>query len=116
MKKGPASASSEARFREIVHVLVNGQALQKLHVRDREYREKVLSELARRRELAREQIEHLIHDRDRLVAAFDRARLAANDVVGDLTEFDELSEEVARLRLYTWHLGPRHELNQSTKI
>jgi len=63
----------------------------------REYREKVLSELARRRELAREQIEHLIHDRDRLVAAFDRARLAANDVVGDLTEFDELSEEVARI-------------------
>jgi hypothetical protein len=47
--------------------------------------------------LAREQIEHLIHDRDRLVAAFDRARLAANDVVGDLTEFDELSEEVARI-------------------
>ena len=63
----------------------------------REYREKVLSELARRRELAREQIEHLIHDRDRLVAAFDRARLAANDVVGDLTEFDELSEEVSRI-------------------
>ena len=63
----------------------------------REYREKVLSELARRRELAREQIEHLIHDRDRLVAAFDRARSAANDVVGDLTEFDELSEEVARI-------------------
>lgn len=66
-------------------------------VEAREYREKVLSELARRRELAREQIEHLIHDRDRLVAAFDRARLAANDVVGDLTEFDELSEEVARI-------------------
>jgi len=63
----------------------------------REYREKVLSELARRRELAREQIERLIHDRDRLVAAFDRARLAANDVVGDLTEFDELSDEVARI-------------------
>jgi hypothetical protein len=63
----------------------------------REYREKVLSELARRRERAREQIEHLIHDRDRLVAAFDRARAAANDVVGDLAEFDELSEEVARV-------------------
>ena len=63
----------------------------------REYREKVLSELARRRELAREQIEHLIHDRDRLVSEFDRARLAANDVVGDLTEFDELSDEVARI-------------------
>jgi cell division septum initiation protein DivIVA len=66
-------------------------------VEAREYREKVLSELARRRELAREQIEHLIHDRDRLVAAFDRARAAANEVVGDLAEFDELSEEVARV-------------------
>ena len=61
----------------------------------REYREKVLSELARRRELARQQIEQLIHSRDRLVNAFDRARLAANDVVGDLAEFDDLSNEVA---------------------
>jgi hypothetical protein len=55
----------------------------------------VLSELARRRELARQQIEQLIHSRDRLVNAFDRARLAANDVVGDLAEFDDLSNEVA---------------------
>jgi len=62
----------------------------------REYREKVLSELARRRELAREQIEQLIHARDRLVVAFDRARIAANDVVGDLAEFDDLSAEVER--------------------
>jgi len=62
----------------------------------REYREKVLSELARRRELAREQIEQLIHARDRLVSAFDRARVAANDVVGDLAEFDDLSAEVER--------------------
>lgn len=62
----------------------------------REYREKVLTELARRRELAREQIEQLIHARDRLVSAFDRARVAANDVVGDLAEFDDLSAEVER--------------------
>ena len=62
----------------------------------REYRERVLAELARRRELAREQIESLIHARDRLVKAFERARVAANDVVGDLDEFEELSEEVAR--------------------
>jgi len=62
----------------------------------REYRERVLAELARRRELAREQIESLIHARDRLVKAFERARIAANDVVGDLDEFEELSEEVAR--------------------
>ena len=60
----------------------------------RAYREKVLSELSRRRELAREQIEHLIHHRDRLATAFERARLAATDVVGDLDEFDELAEEV----------------------
>ena len=65
----------------------------------REYREKVLSELARRRELAREQIEQLIHARDRLVSAFDRARVAANDVVGDLAEFDDLSAEVERAAL-----------------
>lgn len=62
----------------------------------REYRERVLAELARRREHAREQIEMLIHARDRLVKAFERARVAANDVVGDLDEFEELSEEVAR--------------------
>ena len=62
----------------------------------REYRERVLAELARRRELAREQIEMLIHARDRLVKAFERARVAANEVVGDLDEFEELSEEVAR--------------------
>ena len=62
----------------------------------REYRERVLAELAKRRELAREQIEMLIHARDRLVKAFERARVAANEVVGDLDEFEELSEEVAR--------------------
>lgn len=60
----------------------------------RAYREKVLSELSRRRELAREQIEHLIHHRDRLATAFERARLAATDVVGDLDEFDELADEI----------------------
>lgn len=62
----------------------------------RAYREKVLSELSRRRELAREQIEHLIHHRDRLATAFERARLAATDVVGNLDEFDELAEEIEK--------------------
>ena len=62
----------------------------------REYRERVLAELARRREVAREQIEMLVHARDRLVKAFERARVAANDVVGDLDEFEELSDEVSR--------------------
>ena len=72
----------------------------------REYREKVLSELARRRELARQQIEQLIHSRDRLVNAFDRARLAANDVVGDLAEFDDLSNEVAHATGITQPTSP----------
>lgn len=50
----------------------------------RAYRERVLSELARRRELAREQIEQLLHGRDRLMQSFERARLAAVDVVAEL--------------------------------
>ena len=37
----------------------------------------------------KQQIEQLVRDRDRLMSAFERARLAANDVMGDLTEFDE---------------------------
>ena len=61
----------------------------------REYSEKKLSELARRRELAKQQIEQLIRDRDRLMSAFERARLAANDVMGDLTEFDEAAGELS---------------------
>jgi len=62
----------------------------------RAYREKMLSELAHRRELARQQIEELIRNRDRLMAAFERARLAANDVVGDLSEFDEAADELTQ--------------------
>lgn len=54
----------------------------------REYREKVLTELARRRELAREQIEQLIHNRDRLLNAFERARLATDDVMTGLVSVD----------------------------
>ena len=60
----------------------------------RAYRERVLSELARRRELAREQIEQLIHGRDRLIQAFERARLAAVDVVSELEPLGEPSEYV----------------------
>ena len=50
----------------------------------RAYRERVLSELARRRELARQQIEQLVHGRDRLMQAFERARLAAIDVMAEM--------------------------------
>lgn len=59
----------------------------------RTYREKLLAELATRRELARQQIEELIRHRDRLKAAFERARLAASGAVGDLTDFDAAAEE-----------------------
>ena len=60
----------------------------------RAYRERVLSELARRRELARQQIEQLIHGRDRLLQAFERARLVAVDVVAELAPLGEPDEYV----------------------
>lgn len=60
----------------------------------RAYRERVLSELARRRELAREQIEQLIHGRDRLMQAFERARLVAVDVVVEMQPLGEPEEYV----------------------
>ena len=60
----------------------------------RAYRERVLSELARRRELARQQIDQLIHGRDRLVQAFERARLVAADVVSELAPLQEPDEYV----------------------
>ncbi len=63
----------------------------------REYREKVLAEMARRREAARDQIEKLIHGRDRLLGVFERASSVANDVVDDLKEFDDISAEIAKV-------------------
>ena len=60
----------------------------------RAYRERVLGELARRRELARQQIEQLVHGRDRLLNAFERARLAAVDVMAEMTPLGEPSEYV----------------------
>lgn len=50
----------------------------------REYREKVLSELSRRRDAARNQIEQLLHGRDRLLNAFERARIASESVLTEL--------------------------------
>lgn len=55
----------------------------------RAYRERVLTDLAKRTDEARRELEHLVHERERLLNAFERARHAASDVVGDLTEFDE---------------------------
>ncbi len=60
----------------------------------RAYRERVLGELARRRELARQQIESLVHGRDRLLQAFERARIAAVDVMAELTPLTEPQEFV----------------------
>jgi len=52
----------------------------------RAYRERVLADVARRRELAREQLEDLVHGRDRLIQAFERARIATDDVLRDLVD------------------------------
>jgi hypothetical protein len=60
----------------------------------RAYRERVLGELSRRRELARQQLEQLIHGRDRLLQAFERARLVAVDVVAELSPLGEPLEYV----------------------
>jgi hypothetical protein len=60
----------------------------------RAYRERVLSELSRRREMARQQIEQLVHGRDRLLQAFERARIASVDVMAELTPLGEPSEYV----------------------
>ena len=50
----------------------------------RAYRERVLGELSRRRELARQQIEQLIVNRDRLMQSFERSRLMAIDVITEM--------------------------------
>ncbi|MEN9286685.1 MAG: hypothetical protein RIS39_677, partial [Actinomycetota bacterium] len=55
----------------------------------RAYRERVLADLAKRTEEARRELERLVYERERLLTAFERARHAATDVVGDLAEFDE---------------------------
>jgi DivIVA domain-containing protein len=55
----------------------------------RAYRERVLTDLAKRTEEARRDLERLVHERERLLGAFERARHAATDVVGDLNEFDQ---------------------------
>ncbi len=73
----------------------------------RDYREKVLSELARRRELAREQIEQLVANRDRLLNAFERARLATDDVMTGLVSVDDdLPSEYVNLAPTTGPVKP----------
>lgn len=63
----------------------------------RAYREKVLSELSRRRDAARSQIEQLLHGRDRLLNAFERARLASEDVINGLTDAHDEPEFIIDL-------------------
>ncbi len=63
----------------------------------RAYREKVLSELSRRRDAARAQIEQLLHGRDRLMNAFERARLASEDVIGGLADAHDEPEFIVDL-------------------
>lgn len=63
----------------------------------REYREKVLSELSRRRDAAREQIDKLLHGRDRLINAFERARIASESVIGELTDSHDEPEFIVDL-------------------
>jgi len=74
----------------------------------REYREKVLSELSRRRDAARAQIEQLLHGRDRLLSAFERARLASEDVITGLTDAHDEPEFIVNLAPVT---GPIPVIN-----
>lgn len=53
----------------------------------RAYRERVLADLERRTKLARQHIEELAHGRERLLQVFERARLVAVDVTGELQSF-----------------------------
>lgn len=64
----------------------------------REYRERVLADVARRREQARRQIEQIVHGRARLIQAFERSRRAAEEALaelGPLVEPDELDHSPA---------------------
>ena len=63
----------------------------------REYREKVLSELSRRRDAARAQIEQLLHGRDRLMNAFERARIASESVLDELHDAHDEPETLVNL-------------------
>lgn len=60
----------------------------------RAYRERVLADLDRRTTLARQQIEELIHGRDRLLQVFERARLVAVDVTAELRDVETPDELV----------------------
>ena len=79
----------------------------------RAYRERVLADVARRRELAREQIEDLMHGRDRIVQVFDRARIATEDV---LREIDDVAEEPSEFVNLAPTTGPIPIIVQADEI
>jgi cell division septum initiation protein DivIVA len=86
----------------------------------REYREKVLGELSKRRDAARAQIEQLLHGRDRLMNAFERARIATDDVINGLTEAHDEPEFIVDLSPTTGPIpviNPNHpSVNQGPTI
>ena len=82
----------------------------------REYREKVLSELGRRRDAARSQIEQLLHGRDRLMNAFERARIASEDVIGGLTDAHDEPEFIVDLSPTTGPIPIVNPEHPSVKI
>lgn len=59
----------------------------------RAYRERVLADMAKRRDVARDQIKQLIDGRERLVQAFERARLVTADVLSEITGFVDDTED-----------------------
>lgn len=59
----------------------------------RAYREKVLAELSRRRDAVRTQIEQMLHGRDRILAVFERARSASDEVINEFVALDGASQE-----------------------
>ena len=79
----------------------------------RAYRERVLADVTRRRELAREQIEDLMHGRDRIVQVFDRARIATEDV---LRELDDVAEEPSEFVNLAPTTGPIPIIVQADEI
>ncbi len=79
----------------------------------RAYRERVLADVARRREMAREQLEDLFHGRDRLVQAFERARTATDDVLRDFAETTEEPTEFINLAPTT---GPVPVIVQAAEV
>lgn len=79
----------------------------------RAYRERVLADVARRREMAREQLEDLFHGRDRLVQAFERARTATDDVLHELAESTDEPTEFINLAPTT---GPVPVIVQADEV